>query len=92
MPRTVQTRLDEETEAVLDGLVERLRLNPSEVLREGIRVLHEKHNDKPRKRLIGVGMFSSGIPDLATNKKHMEGFGEKSMGRPAKRARKGRNR
>jgi hypothetical protein len=27
-------------------------------------------------RLIGVGEFDSGIPDLATNKKYMEGFGE----------------
>lgn len=27
-------------------------------------------------KMIGVGEFDSGIPDLATNKKHMEGFGE----------------
>jgi hypothetical protein len=36
--------------------------------------------DRPGK-LIGVGMFDSGIPDLASNKKHLEGFGQKSMGR-----------
>jgi hypothetical protein len=29
---------------------------------------------KPRK-IIGAGKFASGIADLATNKKHMEGFG-----------------
>lgn len=34
-----------------------------------------KKNGKPIK-IIGTGMFHSGIPDLATNKKHMEGFGE----------------
>jgi hypothetical protein len=34
-----------------------------------------------RPRLIGVGEFDSGLPDLATNKKYMEGFGQKSMGR-----------
>ena len=27
-------------------------------------------------RIIGSGMFDSGIPDLATNKKYMEGFGK----------------
>jgi hypothetical protein len=30
---------------------------------------------------VGVGMFDSGIADLATNKKHLEGFGQKSIGR-----------
>ena len=29
-----------------------------------------------RLKIIGTGMFDSGIPDLATNKKHMEGFGK----------------
>jgi hypothetical protein len=32
-------------------------------------------------KLVGVGMFDSSIPDLATNKKYMEGYGQKSMGR-----------
>lgn len=37
-----------------------------------------KNGKKAKKRLefIGTGMFDSGIPDLATNKKHMEGFGK----------------
>jgi hypothetical protein len=42
-----------------------------------------KKNGKPRKtkphkpiEIIGTGMFDSGIPDLATNKKYMEGFGK----------------
>jgi hypothetical protein len=26
-------------------------------------------------------MFDSGIPDLGSNKKHLEGFGQKSIGR-----------
>ena len=29
-----------------------------------------------RRKLIGVGEFDSGLTDLATNKKYMEGFGE----------------
>lgn len=37
-----------------------------------------KTRKKPTKSLdiIGTGMFDSGIPDLATNKKYMEGFGK----------------
>jgi hypothetical protein len=34
-----------------------------------------KKNGK-RIKIIGTGQFDSGIPDLATNKKHMEGFGK----------------
>ena len=34
-----------------------------------------KKNGKKIK-IIGTGQFDSGIPDLATNKKYMEGFGK----------------
>ncbi len=44
---------------------------------------NRKDNAEPKPKMIGVGMFDSGIPDLATNKKYMEGFGEHSMGRKA---------
>ena len=27
-------------------------------------------------KLIGVGKYDSGLPDLSTNKKYMEGFGQ----------------
>lgn len=34
---------------------------------------------KPGKRIkiIGTGQFNSGIPDLGSNKKHLEGLGKK---------------
>jgi hypothetical protein len=32
-------------------------------------------------KVIGLGMYDSGIPDLASNKKYTEGFGQKRMGR-----------
>ncbi|MBI3823726.1 MAG: hypothetical protein HY289_13740 [Planctomycetes bacterium] len=39
-----------------------------------------KKNGKPRKiKITGAGQFDSGISDLATNKKHMEGFGKKPL-------------
>jgi predicted DNA-binding antitoxin AbrB/MazE fold protein len=35
-----------------------------------------KKNGKPLK-ITGQGQFESGIPDLGSNKKHLEGFGKK---------------
>ena len=39
----------------------------------------ENGKKKPRKPLkfTGVGQFDSGIPDLGSNKKHLEGLGKK---------------
>jgi Arc/MetJ-type ribon-helix-helix transcriptional regulator len=81
MKTSVQARLDPESQAALDGLVRRLGWSPSEVVREGIRLVDKHHAKQKYPKMIGVGEFDSGIPDLATNKKHMEGFGVKSMGR-----------
>ncbi|MGD0832572.1 MAG: hypothetical protein ABR907_16690 [Terracidiphilus sp.] len=36
----------------------------------------KKDSTETKSKLIGVGQFDSGILDLATNKKYMEGFGE----------------
>jgi hypothetical protein len=39
--------------------------------------LNGKMNAKRQRiKITGAGQFDSGIPDLATNKKHMEGFGK----------------
>jgi hypothetical protein len=92
MGGTVQARLDDEIQADLESLAKRLGLSQSEVLREGIRLMKEKHEPKPRKKLIGVGMFSSGLTDLSTNPKYMEGFGRDNKHFTAKRPPKGRNR
>ncbi len=80
MKASVQARLDEETQAALDRLVRRHGWSPSEVVREGIRLV-EKHHAPPRRKLIGIGRYDSGVSDLATNKKYMVDFGQKSMGR-----------
>jgi len=81
MKTSVQARLDPESQAALDGLVRRLGWTPSKVVREGIRLVDKHHIKPPQRKLIGVGMFDSGIPDLATNKKYMEDFGKKSLGK-----------
>jgi hypothetical protein len=92
MGSTVQARLDDKTQAALESLAKRLGVSQSEVVREGIRLLNETHKPSPRKKLIGVGMFSSGLGDLSTNPKYMEGFGRDNQHFAAKRPAKGRNR
>jgi hypothetical protein len=81
MKTSVQARLDPESQAALDDLVRRLGWSPSRVVRESLRLMERQHAAAPRRRLIGIGLCDSGVSDLATNKKHMEDFGGKSMGR-----------
>jgi hypothetical protein len=71
--KTVQARLDADTEKKLTRLVDQLGLSPSMVVREGIKLLAASQ-PKTRK-IIGLGRFSSGIPDLGSNKKHLRDFG-----------------
>ena len=75
MKSTVQARLDEETAAALDRLARQLGMTRSEVIRESLRSMARMQTPGKPLKLIGAGMFDSGIEDLATNKKHMEGFG-----------------
>ena len=37
----------------------------------------KKNGKKPKMKFSGVGQFDSGIPDLGSNKKHLEGLGKK---------------
>jgi hypothetical protein len=71
--KTVQARLDADTEKTLARLVDQLGLSPSMVVREGIRLLAA--SQPKRRRIAGLGKFSSGIPDLGSDKKHLKGFG-----------------
>jgi hypothetical protein len=77
MKTSVQARLDEETRAALLHVARVEGWTTSQVIRELILEGAERRAAKPRPRLIGAGCFDSGAADLATNKKHMEGFGKK---------------
>jgi predicted transcriptional regulator len=71
--KTVQARLDSNTEKTLARLADQMGLSPSMVVREGIRLLAAA---QPKSRKIaGLGKFSSGISDLGSDKKHLRGFG-----------------
>jgi predicted transcriptional regulator len=90
MKTSVQARLDEDSQAALQRLATANGWTTSRVIRESILFMDENRVTKPRRKMIGIGKFDSGIGDLATNKKHMEDFGVKSMGkgwvRPQNRA------
>ena len=76
MGTIVQTRLDEETQSLLDRLVSEAGLTTSEVLRKGIKLVAAAELPLRGRGLIGAGMFDSGVSDLSTNKKYMEDFGK----------------
>lgn len=75
MKTSVQARLDPESQAALETLTRRLGMSPSEVVRASLRLMVQQHPAPQKKKFLGIGKFASGIGDLATNKKHMEGFG-----------------
>ena len=60
MGAVVQTRLDEEMKAALESAARQQGKSVSDLVREGIEVIVSRH---------------TGIADLSTNPKYMEGFG-----------------
>lgn len=76
MKTTVQARLDRRSQARLKRLVERLGWSPSKVVREGLQLLDVYYGKPAGKRFVGIGRVDSGMTDLASNKTHLEGFGQ----------------
>jgi hypothetical protein len=76
MRNTVQARLDGKSRKRLTSLVRELGWSPSRVVREGLRLVEASHLRRKRRGVIGLGKFSSGVSDLGSNKKHLEGFGK----------------
>jgi hypothetical protein len=75
MKLTVQARLDRRSQTALDRLIKRLGWSPSKVVREGVRLLDACYGRPRRRKIIGIGRFASGIPDLGSNKEHLKGYG-----------------
>ena len=79
MGKILTVRLDTDLERKLTQRARAYGLTRSAALREAIRswVEAEPVTFGERVRRSGlVGRFDTGIPDLSTNPKHMEGFGE----------------
>jgi hypothetical protein len=56
-------------------LVAKTGWTPSQVVREGLRLLASCHVSEGRRTIAGQGKFCSGVGDLASNKAHLRGFG-----------------
>jgi hypothetical protein len=76
MANAIQARLDERSRKRLAVLVRELGWTPSQVVREGLRVLEASYLRRKKKGIIGVGKFSSGVTDLGSNKEHLRDFGQ----------------
>jgi hypothetical protein len=72
----VHARLDADTRRILERLRRKTGLRDSELIRRALRALDETAVGRPP-RIVGVGEFSSGVGDLASNKRHLEGFGRR---------------
>jgi len=75
MSRVIHARLDGETERMLRALERHWGWTDSRVVREGIKVLSGLMCRRGTRRVLGVGQFRSGVPDLGSNKDHLKGFG-----------------
>jgi hypothetical protein len=75
MKPKVQARLDRQSQIALERLVRRTGWSPSRLVREGVHLLAACYGTPPAKRVIGIGRFESGLPDLASNKEHLKDFG-----------------
>ena len=74
MTKVVQARLDQKTHAALETTMRRLGRTQSEVIRDAINFF-VSCSRPAGKRIQGIGKFSSGRSDLASNKAHLQGFG-----------------
>ena len=75
MGSAIQARLDDLSRKRLAVLVRELGWSPSQIVREGLRVLEASYLRRKKRGVIGLGKFSSGVSDLGSNKKHLRGFG-----------------
>ncbi len=72
----VHARLDADTQRILERLRRRTGLRDSELIRRALRALDDTVVPGSS-RIVGIGKFSSGVGDLASNKRHLEGFGRR---------------
>jgi hypothetical protein len=75
MPKVVHARLDDASDHLLRRLRRNTGLGDSELIRRGLRALDALSGAKGRPSVIGLGSFASGVRDLGSNKRHLDGFG-----------------
>jgi len=75
MANIIQARLDVLSRKRLKLLMKDLGWTPSQVVREGLRVLEASFVRRKKRGVIGLGKFRSGVTDLGSNKEHLKGLG-----------------
>ena len=75
MRSAIQARLGDRSRKRLAVLVRELGWSPSQIVREGLRVLEASYLRRKKRGVIGLGRFCSGVSDLGSNKKHLRDFG-----------------
>ena len=76
MKNIIQARLDASTKKALEILKQQLGWTDSEIIRKGIKLLLSISAPRSHRKILGLGCVSTGITDLASNKKHLKGFGK----------------
>jgi hypothetical protein len=76
MRSAIQIRLDDRSGRRLAVLVRELGWTPSEMMREGLRILEARYLRRKRPGIIGLGRFRSGVSGLGTDEKHLRNFGQ----------------
>ena len=61
---------------MLAELRRRTGLSDSELLRKGIQLLARSAGPRRGPKIVGLGRFESGRPDLGSNETHLRGFGQ----------------
>ena len=77
MARIIHARLDTATERLLGRLRRESELSDSELVRQGLHALVERLPPRRTRKIVGLGRFRSGVPDLGSNKSHLAGLGRK---------------
>ena len=75
----VHARLSEKDRILLEELKKATGVSESELVRRGLRLALEEMERQPNALALAgasVGKFSGGPKDLATNRKHLDGFGQ----------------
>ncbi len=90
MGNTVQARLDDETDAILQRLIKRRGFKTSDVLRRGIHLVAKEAELPAAARIVGIGEFDFGPTDRAINKEFLQGMGRTSLSGRKSRRRTGR--
>jgi hypothetical protein len=76
MSTVIHARLDADTDSLRSALQKQLGWSDSQIVREGIKALSSLIRTSGKRKIVGMGRFESGVSDLGSDKKHLEGFGK----------------